>query len=304
MNGNMRGIYAIPPTPYNDDYSIDEGGVKSLVDFCIAAGCHGIVGPVNASEFTSLTDGERRLIVEITAKQVNGRVPYAAGVSGVSAPAAVMFAKHAADAGADAVIAMPPYINKEDEDGILKYYEAIAESAGLPVFIQNYTAPVGTPLPAKLLMRLIKEIPGVDYIKEETQHSGHVISECVEISQKLPAGKFKGVMGGKAGRYLLDEYRRGASGSMPACEVCDIQADIWNALEDGRENDAAAIFNKVIALLNFEALYGPAVYKAVLRRRGVIKNAGTRLGGAGCLDGFDMIELRRIMEYIKPMFRV
>jgi dihydrodipicolinate synthase/N-acetylneuraminate lyase len=304
MSTKFRGIFAIPPTPFDDDLELDLGSFKSLIDFCCDSGAHGIVTPVNASEFTSLTDDERKTVVEVGTKQTNGRLPFVAGISGITSKSAVMFAKHAYDSGADALIAMPPYINKAGEGEIFRYYDAISTAAPLPIFIQNYIGPVGTPMSAAQMIKLVREIEHVDYIKEETDFAGQVITQCMDFAKELPEGKFKGIMGGKAGRYLLDEYRRGACGSMPACEVADVQAKIWNALEAGKEDEAAEMFNKIITLLNFEYQYGSALYKEVLKARGVIKTARFRHCGSPGLDSIDMIEFKRIMDYIKPMFKI
>ena len=50
QNGQFRGVYAIPPTPFGDDGSLDEVSLQKCVDFCIWAGADGIVWGVNASE--------------------------------------------------------------------------------------------------------------------------------------------------------------------------------------------------------------------------------------------------------------
>lgn len=151
---------------------------------------------------------------------------------------------------------------------------------------------------------MIREIEHVQYVKEETQYAGQVITSLHEQAKTLEPGRFLGVMGGKAGRYLLDEYRRGACGNMPACEVADVQAKIWDALEAGHEDEAVDMFNRIITLLNFEYLYGSALYKEVLKARGVIKCAAIRHVGSAGLDAIDRIEFDRIMRYIQPMFKL
>ena len=302
MNRKMRGIYAIPCTPMNDDFSLDEDGLVNIINFIVSSGAHGIVAPVNASEFTALTDDERKRVVEICSKANKGRLPFIAGVAGTYTNAAVMFARHAADAGADGVIAMPPYLQKGSESEIFSYFEAISNAIKIPIFIQNYVPPVGTPLSSFFMARLINEIENVRLVKEETQYAGHVITELVRLLKDSP--KFDGVMGGKAGRYLIDEYRRGCCGNMPACEISDIQAKIWNALENGEEAGAVKIFNQIIPLLNIEFLYGSTIYKEVLLRRGIIKSATVRSLGNKLLDEFDHKELDRIMDEIRPLFTV
>ena len=59
MTDVFRGVFAIPPTPFDDPGNVDEDSLRRCVDFCIEAGAHGIVAPVNASESIALTDAER-----------------------------------------------------------------------------------------------------------------------------------------------------------------------------------------------------------------------------------------------------
>ncbi|MCD6519310.1 MAG: dihydrodipicolinate synthase family protein [Anaerolineae bacterium] len=120
----MRGIFTIPSTPFDERGQLDEEGLRRTVDFCIACGAHGIVSPVNASEFTRLTDEERLRVIRIVTEQTAGRVPVVAGVAGVCREHAVMFSRYAKSVGVDAVIAMPPYINKiSAERDLFLYYQ-------------------------------------------------------------------------------------------------------------------------------------------------------------------------------------
>jgi len=301
---NFRGIYAILTTPFKEDLSLDETGLRRMVDFCVAAGSHGIVIPVNASEYTSLGDEERKTLVEWTVETCAGRVPVVAGVAGVSIPVAVDFARHARYAGADGVIAMPPYINKASRPERLDYFRRIAEAADLPVFIQNYNEPIGTAMSAEECVDIIRQVEHVRYVKEETTFSSHVLTQIEMLAAPLPPGKYLGTMGGKAGKYLIDEYRRGCCGNMPACEVVDIQVRIWNLLEEGKQEEAVSVFNRVLPLLNFEAMYGSTLYKALLKRRGIIDCGVVRQMGGRGLDALDLVELDRIYTEIEPLFTV
>lgn len=304
MKTFMRGIYAIPSTPFHENLTVDEEGLRNCIRFCLDAGSQGIVLPVNASEFTYLSDEERKRVVEIAVETAEGRIPVVAGVSATCAPVAKIFAKHAQACGAAALIAMPPYVHKATFDEIFKYYQMLSETVDLPIFIQNYIPPVGTPMSPEFLMKLVEELDNVDYIKEETAFAGHVMSRVFDLARNLPDGKFKGVIGGKAGRYLIDEYRRGACGNMPACEIVDVQVKIWDYLEKGLEKEASEIYNQALPLMNFETAYGPAVYKEVLKRRGVIRSAAIRALDGRKLDALDLIELDRIMADLEPYFSV
>ena len=149
----------------------------------------------------------------------------------------------------------------------------------------------------RLMADLLRSVPTAKFVKEETEFSSVALSELLS-----EAGEHcLGVMGGKAGRALLDEHRRGACGTMPACEVSDIHVALWHALETGDRANASEIYRLLLPLLSFEAGYGPAVYKEVLRRRGVIACSAFRQTGGRVLDALAHEELGAILSPLGPL---
>ena len=244
-----RGLFTIPVTPFKDDGSLDVDSLRRLITFCVEAGAHGIVAPVNASEFTTLTPEERQTVTRTVTEVTSRAIPVVVGVGAKTTPEAVQHARFARDAGADAVIAMPAFDPPLDEQGCFDFYAALSDAVSgpspLPVYIQNHE-PIGagpgprpgTSMTAELMARMLKEIPNVRYIKEESAQTGAKIVKVLELA----GDDCWGVMGGKAGRYLLDEYRRGACGTMPACESTDVHAQLWNTLDSGNEAGARLLF--------------------------------------------------------------
>jgi dihydrodipicolinate synthase/N-acetylneuraminate lyase len=298
MATQWRGVFTIPVTPFDPQGEVDEPSLERCVRFCVDAGAHGVVAPVNASEAPLLSDDERKRVAEIVVATVVRTVPVVVGVSGVTTRQAVDLARHARTAGADAVIAMPPYVKKASPSEIVDYYQQIARATELPVFIQNYGPPVGTPMSARFMADLVQQIEGVEYVKEETPLAAQVMTELLSLA----GPRLKGIMGGMAGRYLFNEVRRSACGTMPACEVTDVDVQIWNALEAGDLVRARQLHNRLLPLLNIEAMYGAAVYKEVLLRRGVIEHATMRGPGLVTLDDFDQQELDAILEDVSEFF--
>ena len=96
MSRPLRGIFPVVLTPFADDGSIDTAALAREVDFSVAAGTHGLVFPVLASEFQYLSDAERHAAVETVVRQAGGRVPVVAGVAAPTARAAAEHAAHAA----------------------------------------------------------------------------------------------------------------------------------------------------------------------------------------------------------------
>jgi 4-hydroxy-tetrahydrodipicolinate synthase len=296
---NWRGVFTIPCTPFTDTSDLDLDSLRSEVEFCVAAGAHGIVAPVNASEAWTLTDEERRTVAETLVATVGGRIPVVVGVSAGSAAASVAFARHAAGIGADAVIALPPTGPAAPLPAIYDFFKTLSEAIAIPIFVQNHDAPYGTRLSPEFVSRLVRELPHVDWVKEETLPPGHAISAEIELA----GPKLKGIMGGVAGRYLIDEYHRGACGTMPACEATDVHVQVWEALESGDMRRSRDLFNRLLPLLNFEARM-PGVYKAVLKRRGVIASDYLRHQAGNPLDALDRKELDAILADMCDLFRL
>lgn len=296
MQNPMRGVYTIPSTPFNAQYEIDEDGLRRVIDFCIGCGAHGLVYPVNASGFTSLTDAERLRASRIVVEQCAGRIPVVIGVAGLYAEHAAMFAREAQAMQGDAVIAMTPYLNKiQNEELIVEYFRAISDAAALPVFIQNHG--VGTELSIDLMTRIINEVEHVNYVKEETYPATHMLSGILQAA----GPKLQGVFGGSGGRYLLLEHPRGVAGQMPGCHVTDVVVALWDALEAGDRAGAKQIYGLMAPLFTFETQTRGSVYKEILRRRGVIDAAYSR-NVVDTLDDHDRRALDEILADLEPLF--
>jgi dihydrodipicolinate synthase/N-acetylneuraminate lyase len=296
MNNHLRGIFPVLQTPIDAQGQLDTVSLQSEVAFCIAAGAHGVVYPVLGSEFQFLSDRERQQMAGLVIQAAAGLVPVVVGVAGASAAIAVEHAAQAAQSGASALIALPPYISAGSPEEVLGYYQAISQAAPLPIFVQN-SAPGLSPA---MLLRLLREVENVRYIKEEMTPSAHHISAVVaEVGQDC-----WGVFGGAFGRWMLSELRRGASGFMPAAEVTDVYVQIWDTFQAGDEAAARHIFNRLLPLINLLLLLGLPVCKEVLVRRGVIRTAGMRTPGSLVLDADDHRELSIILDDLRPLFRV
>ena len=301
---NFRGVYAIPATPFNEDLTIDWHSLRKCIAFSIDNGAHGIVLPVNASEGPFLTDAERKEVLKTGIEVVDGAVPVIGGVSGASTVISIELTKNAASLGADAVMAMPP--NGAGGSSVWDHYAAIAEAGQLPVWIQNNKPPAGPVVPTNQMVKLLKEVERVDYVKEESYLPGQVMTELL----KKAGGAVKGLMGGMGGRYLVDEFRRGSCGTMPAGHITDAHVKLWNALENGGvdeeglqivTDEARGIWEQMIPSLNFEFMFGVNAYKAAYWRRGIIRTPLTRNPTNKSLDKLDYEELDKILDRMNDL---
>ena len=297
MSQPWRGIFVIVVTPFTESYELDEESLRKEIRFCIEAGAHGLVGPANASEFPTMSDDERKRWIEIVIHEAGGQIPVLAATTHGHLVPAVELSKWAQKAGADGIMAMPPHILHPDANGCYEYFKALNAALDLPICVQNYAGPVGTPMSNALVARMCKELDHVEYIKEET------LPEPRQISLTLQAAgdACKGVFGGQGGIYLIDEWRRGACGNMPASQLTDLQVQVWNLLEQNKEQEARKLFNQMLPLISFERMHGVAAYKETFYRRGIFKTRVSRAPGKS-LDDMDRVEMDALWADISPLF--
>ena len=302
----MRGIYAIPLTPFKENLDIDYDDYRKVVEFSLACGSHGIVAPVNASEFSTMTREERDRIVDLTIKTVNGAVHVSIGCTGKTVEESLSCIRYAQDKGADSVVVMPPVESRlNGEEELYDFYAKVNDTAQIPIFLQNIGLPTGTPMTADFMVKLIREFEHIYMIKEETEFATHLMDRLCELTRDLGKDVYGGHMGGKGCRYLIAEYARGVCGNMPSCHIADILVDIWEMLESGKTELALDLYEKAMVLFNFEVLYRLPSYKEVLHRRGIIKTARHRAQvPAEPMDKKAGLELDKIVSHLRPYFKV
>ena len=289
----LAGIFQILQTPFNDSGDIDWTSLARQIEYCIAGGVHGLVTPALASEFFTLSDSERKQVVEFSGEQIAGRVPFVVSVQGLNLQLALEFAKHACERGATALMAMPPYLRKAPKPAVHEYYRQLADF-DRPLIIQNAPAPIGTPLSPSELAELLASESNIQYIKEETIPILQHINQILE----LDTGHCLGVFGGANGIYLTDELRRGACGNMPAGGMVDAQVKIYNLYLAGDVEAAERIQFDLLPLLNYAMVYGVSLHKFILWRRGVIDSPYARDPQKISLNNDDIGAVERLWQGI------
>ncbi len=298
----LAGIFQILQTPFTDDGDIDWSSFARQIDYSLASGAHGLVTPALASEFFTLSDSERKQVVEFAGARIAGTVPFVVSVQGLNLRLALDFAEQASQQEATALMAMPPYLRKASKPALREYYRRLAQFER-PLIIQNAPAPIGTPLSPRELVELLAAESNISYIKEETVPILQHINQILE----LDAGNCLGVFGGANGIYLTDELKRGACGNMPAGGMLDVQVKIYELYLKGEIETAERIHFDLLPLLNYAMVYGVALHKYVLWRRGVIDSPYARDPQKISLNADDIRAIeqlwQRIADYTVAEFR-
>ncbi|MDH5286660.1 MAG: dihydrodipicolinate synthase family protein [Betaproteobacteria bacterium] len=292
----LTGVYPIVATPFRDDGSCDREDLARVVRFIVDAGADGVVFPGVASEFETLAPAERRELVGVVAQSCGGRVPLVVGVSAPDATTAAALAEQAGSLRAAAVMAMAPPALRDQPQAQLDYYRAIA-AQGVPIILQNAPPPAGCGLAPESVAAICAAVPGIRYVKEETLPCGQRITRLMQLAPGLD-----GVFGGAGGRYITDELARGACGTMPACELVDLHVEQFRRHRAGDAAGVRELFNRMLPLLNFQAVFRMAMTKEVLRRRGVIRSTHVRAPGPALDDG-DRRELDALLADVTDLIR-
>ncbi|MGQ7311137.1 5-dehydro-4-deoxyglucarate dehydratase [Microbacterium arabinogalactanolyticum] len=133
---NFDGILFFPVTPFSRNGAIDHDLLAQHVERGVAAGAGGVFPACGTGEYHALSAGEAASVVRTATATVSGRVPVIAGTGGTLGHA-IEVATAAADAGADGLLVLPPYLVGGTQDGLVSYVEQIAAASELPVIVYH-----------------------------------------------------------------------------------------------------------------------------------------------------------------------
>jgi 4-hydroxy-tetrahydrodipicolinate synthase len=152
---DFHGVLPALITPFTEDGSaIDTDSLAAIVERLIGAGVGGVVPGGSTGEFTTLSNAERRLLVETTVEAAAGRVPVVAGTGALSTRETVELSVHAERAGAAAVMVVPPFYEPPAWPELLAHYTAVADAIAIPVMYYNLPGATGITLTAEQLREL------------------------------------------------------------------------------------------------------------------------------------------------------
>jgi 4-hydroxy-tetrahydrodipicolinate synthase len=137
MTAPLTGI--VPPlvTPMRDRDALDVAGLERLVEHILAGGVSGVFVLGTTGEGPSLSYRMRRELVERVCRQIQGRVPVLVGITDTAFVESLQLARAAADAGAQAVVAAPPYYLPGGQPELLEYLDHLVPELPLPLFLYN-----------------------------------------------------------------------------------------------------------------------------------------------------------------------
>ena len=166
MSLAVTGCWVPLVTPFNQDFSIDEKGLRKLVDYFIDQGADGLVPVGTTGESPTLSHEEHSEVIEICIDQAKGRVPIMAGTGSNSTAEAISLTKHAEEAGADATLQVAPYYNKPNQEGMIAHMGAVAQATSLPLVIYNIPGRTGKNIEPETILSLAQKHDNIVGVKD------------------------------------------------------------------------------------------------------------------------------------------
>jgi 4-hydroxy-tetrahydrodipicolinate synthase len=165
----IGGVITAMVTPFTEDRSVDEAAARKLARHLIDNGSHGLVLAGTTGESPTLDDDEKLSLLRAVRDELGAEVLLICGTGSNDTRHSERLSAAAADAGADAVLAVTPYYNKPNRAGILAHYRAVAKAAGVPVLLYNIPSRVVVNLPPDLLAELgqIENVVGVKQANDD-----------------------------------------------------------------------------------------------------------------------------------------
>src|SRR5215831_5682363 len=181
---SFRGSITALVTPFKNG-SVDEKSYRDLIEWQIAEGTNGFVPVGTTGESPTLTHAEHHHVVEWCIDQSKGRVPVIAGAGSNSTKEAIELARHAEEAGANAVLVVTPYYNKPTQEGLYQHFKAINDAIGIPIIIYNIPIRSVIDMSVETMTRLfeLKNIAGEDATALGfNAHGGH---GCISVTSNV-----------------------------------------------------------------------------------------------------------------------
>ncbi|MBL8857619.1 MAG: 4-hydroxy-tetrahydrodipicolinate synthase [Planctomycetes bacterium] len=161
----FQGSYAAIPTPFQGD-EFDARALEGLIEFLLARGTDGIVVCGTTGEGSTLSDAEKRRVIEETVGLVGGRVPVIAGVGTNSTKTTIESARSACALGVDGLLVVTPYYNKPSPRGLVAHYSAVAEATMKPIVLYNVPSRTGVDLTPEVVAEVGARFTHIVAVKE------------------------------------------------------------------------------------------------------------------------------------------
>jgi 2-dehydro-3-deoxy-D-pentonate aldolase len=242
----------IPPlvTPLRSPRELDVEGLERLLEHVITGGVHGVFMLGSTGEALSLSHRAQRDVVDNACRIARGRVPVLVGITDTSFEESVELARHAAAAGAQALVITAPYYYLIGHAESASYLEHLVAELPLPVLLYNIPKLTKIPLEVETVRRMMN----IDRIVGIKDSSGDM-SYVRELLALAKGRKDWSVLVGDES-LMVDTVRAGGHGGVTggANYSPRLYADLYDAAARGDETRQAVLSKELSKLAQIHGM--------------------------------------------------
>jgi len=184
MRTMFTGVGTALITPFTREGALDEAAIRRLARRQIDAGVHFLVPCGTTGETPTLSEDERRRVVELVVAEARGQVPVMAGAGGYDTKEVVHIAREMARLGVQGLLSVTPYYNKPTPEGLFQHFSAVAGATDLPVMLYNVPGRTACNMDASTVARLAT-IPKVIGVKEASGNMTQMAEICRAVPERF-----------------------------------------------------------------------------------------------------------------------
>ena len=297
MIRQIHGVIPVVHTPFLENGELDHESLLRELEWACSLEIDGLCTGM-VSELLRLNEAERETLHHWIGGFDRGDRSFVASVGAESTEQAVKYAVLARQAGADAVMAIPPTTRSFKADELTTYYTQILEVGELPLIIQDASGYVGNEIPLAVSTVLFQRF-GAERVmfKPEANPMGPRLSRLRDAT-----GGQASIFEGSGGISLMDSYHRGIAGTIPGMEFLPQVLKVWRALQANEIGKAYEHYLPLCALVSLQLQAGLdgflAIEKYMMKRQGLFATDRRREPIEWQMDEETRQELERLLMLI------
>jgi len=247
MQINWEGVMPAVTTKFTKEDTLDLKMFELNIQAQLEAGVSAIILGGTLGEASTLTDDEKRILIQETVAIVSGKVPVIINIAEQSTKDALLAAQRAKEYGASGLMILPPMRYKATDHETVVYFKEVAKSTDLPIMIYNNPVDYKIEVTLDMFEELLQECDNIEAVKESTRD----ISIISRIRNRF-GNRLKVLCG--VDTLALESILMGADGWVAGL-VCAFPAEtvaIHELVKAGRVSEAIAIYRWFLPLLELD----------------------------------------------------
>jgi 4-hydroxy-tetrahydrodipicolinate synthase len=243
-----KGVFSAITTPFDKSLAVDHKFLGEHANWLVENGCTGIVALGSLGEAATLQFDEKVAIIASLRKALPKNIPVVAGIAGLSTAECVSLAQKSRDAGADALMVLPPYVYRGDWRETEAHFSAVITATKLSCMLYNNPIAYGTDVTADQVAYLARH-GNLHAVKESSGDVRRVTAIRERLGDRLQL--FAGM-----DDMILESIPMGAQGwiaglvnAFPAESVRVLEAGLA-----GRWDEARKVYEWFLPLLRLDTV--------------------------------------------------